>query len=65
MRSVASGFRSGWRGFWRAREAMTAVEYGLIGAGIALAMVVALFALGDEIEGVMGDVQSAISSKRN
>tara|TARA_R110002167_G_scaffold96935_3_gene256386 strand:+ start:400 stop:609 length:210 start_codon:yes stop_codon:yes gene_type:complete len=49
----------------RDRRGATAMEYGLIGAGIALTLVVATFALGDEIVGLFGDIQSSFASKRS
>ena len=42
----------------------TAVEYGLIGAGIALAIVVAIFAIGDELVNLFGTVQSSLAEGR-
>ena len=49
---------------WCDARGATAMEYGLIGAGIALTLVVAVFALGDEIVGLFGDIQSDFASKR-
>jgi pilus assembly protein Flp/PilA len=43
----------------------TAVEYGLIGAGIAIAIVAAVFALGDELVAVFGTTQEALGQSRN
>ena len=42
----------------------TAVEYGLIGAGIALAIIVAIFAIGDDLVSLFGTVQSALAEDR-
>ncbi|MDR7233002.1 Flp family type IVb pilin [Agrococcus sp. BE272] len=41
----------------------TAVEYGLIVAGIAVAIVLIVFTLGDEIAVMFGDVQTAIVNR--
>ena len=42
----------------------TAIEYGLIAAGIAVAIIVAVFALGDELEAFFNAIQSQVASKR-
>ncbi|KAA6432108.1 Flp family type IVb pilin [Agrococcus sediminis] len=41
----------------------TAVEYGLIVAGIAVAIVAIVFTLGDEIAAMFGDVETAIVNR--
>lgn len=38
----------------------TAIEYGLLAAGISIVLVVAAFALGDEIETVFNDLTTAM-----
>ncbi len=43
----------------------TAIEYGLIAAGIAVAIIVAVFALGDELEAFFNAIQSQLGSKRS
>lgn len=40
----------------------TAIEYGLIAAGIAVAIAAAVFALGGDLAGVFGDVSTAITT---
>lgn len=50
--------------FARNRAGATAMEYGLIGAGIALTLVAASFALGDELVGLFGDIQDSFSERR-
>ena len=46
------------------RRGATAIEYALIGTGISIALVGVLFALGDEITGLFGDIESDFSSRR-
>jgi pilus assembly protein Flp/PilA len=41
----------------------TAIEYGLIAAGIAVAIAAAVFALGGDIAGIFGDVSTAIETE--
>lgn len=43
-------------------DGATAVEYGLMAAGIALAIAVAVFALGDTIIGMFDDITSYLQS---
>lgn len=56
--------RRGARKFASAKEGATAIEYGLIAAGIAVAIIAAVFALGDEIKGFFEGVQTQLSSKQ-
>lgn len=42
----------------------TAIEYGLIAAGIAVAIIAAVFALGDEIKGFFEGVQTQLKDKQ-
>ncbi len=46
-------------------EGATAIEYGLIAAGIAVAIIVAVFALGDELEAFFNAIQAQLGSKRS
>lgn len=48
------------RGFLADEAGSTASEYALIGTGIALAIIGALFAIGDLIVGVFTDVQNEL-----
>ena len=48
---------------YRDKSGATAIEYGLIAAGIAVAIIAAVFALGDDIKGFFEDVSSQLSSK--
>jgi pilus assembly protein Flp/PilA len=41
----------------------TAIEYGLIAAGIAVAIIAVVFALGDDIAGLFGGIGDKISEK--
>lgn len=52
------------RKFARAQEGATAIEYGLIAAGIAVAIIAAVFALGDELKTFFGGVQTQLNSKQ-
>ncbi len=51
------------KAFYRDKSGATAIEYGLIAAGIAVAIIAAVFALGDDIKGFFEDVSSQLSSK--
>ena len=42
----------------------TAIEYGLIAAGIAVAIIAAVFALGDELETFFGGVKTKLNEKQ-
>lgn len=42
-------------------EGATAIEYGLIAAGIALAIVAAAFAMGDELKGMFFDMSDSLA----
>ena len=53
------------KAFYRDKSGATAIEYGLIAAGIAVAIIAAVFALGDDIKGFFEDVSSQLSSKGN
>lgn len=43
-------------------EGATAIEYGLIAAGIAVAISAAVFALGDSITALFGEVETTLES---
>lgn len=40
----------------------TAIEYGLIAAGIAVAIAAAVFALGGDLAGIFGDVSDSLEA---
>ena len=42
-------------------EGATAIEYGLIAAGVSMAILVVVFLLGDEIERIFTDIQTALA----
>ena len=44
------------RNFTKNEDGATAIEYGLIAAGIAVAIIAAVFALGDEVKGFFEDI---------
>ena len=41
-------------------DGATAIEYGLIAGGISLAIVAAVFAFGDDLEGMFGEIGKAM-----
>lgn len=43
-------------------DGATAIEYGLIAGGISLAIVAAVFAFGDDLEGVFNAIGGAMSA---
>lgn len=51
------------RAFYREHIAATAIEYALIAAAIALAIVAIVFALGGDVSGMFGDVQTEIETR--
>lgn len=44
-------------------DGATAIEYGLIAAGIAIAIVAVVFTLGDEVEATFTEVETAIAAR--
>ena len=48
--------------FGKDEKGATAIEYGLIAAGIAVAIIAAVFALGDEIKGFFEDIQTQLGT---
>jgi len=50
------------KAFYRDKSGATAIEYGLIAAGIAVAIIAAVFALGDDIKGFFEDVSTKLGS---
>ena len=50
------------KAFYRDKSGATAIEYGLIAAGIAVAIIAAVFALGDDIKGFFEDVSDKLKS---
>ncbi len=46
--------------FIQNEEGATAIEYGLIAAGIAVAIAAAVFALGSRLNALFGDVKDKI-----
>ena len=49
--------------FWQDKSGATAIEYGLIAAGIAVAIIAAEFALGDEVKGFFQEIQTQLGAK--
>jgi pilus assembly protein Flp/PilA len=46
--------------FWADQEAATAIEYGLIAAGIALAIIAAVNGLGSTLSGTFSSVNTSL-----
>ena len=51
------------KNFLKSEDGATAIEYGLIAAGIAVAIIGIVFALGDELNNFFGMIQGQIASK--
>ena len=51
--------------FYRDKSGATAIEYGLIAAGIAVAIIAAVFALGEDVEGFFLNVSEKLNSAGN
>ncbi|SDH38583.1 Flp family type IVb pilin [Roseospirillum parvum] len=49
----------------RDEDGATAIEYGLIAAGIAVAIIAIVFTIGDEIENMFSDVQTQLENRDN
>ena len=49
--------------FFQDSSGATAIEYGLIAAGIAVAIIAAVFALGDEVKSFFTDIQTQLAAK--
>lgn len=49
-------------GYILSDEGATAIEYGLIAGGISLAIVAAVFAFGDDLQGVFTKIGTAMSN---
>lgn len=48
--------------FIRSEHGATAIEYGLIAAGIAVAISAVVFTFGDELAGMFGDMSTTIGN---
>lgn len=48
--------------YFKKEDGATAIEYGLIAAGIALAIAAVVFTLGDQIQGAFQGVSDEISN---
>lgn len=48
--------------FIRSEQGATAIEYGLIAAGIAVAISAVVFTFGDELAGMFGDMSTTIGN---
>lgn len=55
-------FSNLFRYFWRDNRGATAVEYGLIAGGIALAIIAAVFVIGDDLSSLFNTSAEAVSS---
>ena len=64
MLNLKTTARSAWsrlRHYWHQQDGATAIEYGLIAAGIAVAIIAAIFALGDTLSNFFNDIGNNIS----
>jgi len=52
------------QGFWKNESCATAIEYGLIAAGIALAIIAAVQGLGSNLNGVFTSVSDGLTGKK-
>jgi pilus assembly protein Flp/PilA len=50
--------------FWKDESGATAIEYGLIAAGIALAIIAAVQGLGSNLNGVFTSVSDGLTGKK-
>jgi pilus assembly protein Flp/PilA len=50
------------QGILKSEDGATAIEYGLIAAGIAVAIIAAVFVVGDDLSGLFNTVASNVSS---
>ena len=57
MRSMVSGF-------WKDESGATAIEYGLIAAGIALAIIAAVQNLGTTLNSVFTSIDNGLTGKK-
>jgi pilus assembly protein Flp/PilA len=51
------------QGFWNDESGATAIEYGLIAAGIALAIIAAVQGLGSTLNNVFKSVDTGLTAK--
>jgi len=49
--------------FIRDEDGATAIEYGMIAAGVAVAIMLTIFTLGDDLNTLFGNVQSQVASR--
>jgi len=49
------------QGFWKDESGATAIEYGLIAAGISLAIIAAVQGLGSNLNGVFTSVSTGLT----
>jgi pilus assembly protein Flp/PilA len=50
--------------FMRSRDGATAIEYGLIAAGIAVAISAIVFTFGEQLAGMFSDTATAIEERK-
>ena len=53
------------RDFGKNESGATAIEYGLIAAGIAVAIIAAVFALGEDVKGFFEDISGQLNNAGN
>ena len=59
---LSAGLRRKFRGWCHCNSGATAIEYGLMAAGIALAVSVAVYAVGDNIVNLFDELTSYLDS---
>lgn len=53
------------KSFFKDEDGATAIEYGMIAAGIGVAIMVTVFTLGDDLDGLFSDVSEQVNSRGN
>jgi len=60
MKQAQANIRISFRNFLADEAGVTAIEYGLIAAGIAVAIIATIAALGTQLNATFSDVSSAL-----
>jgi len=63
MKNLAQKLWAKKEAFLTNEEGATAIEYGLIAAGIAIAIIATVFLLGDELDATFNDVLTDLQSR--
>ena len=65
LRALAQGADRRVRQLWRAQGGAMAVEYGLIVAGISVAVIVTVFLIGEDLAQMFATIDERIKSARD